>query len=269
MTPPLPPVVLTVAGSDPSGGAGVQADLKTIAALGAYGTSALTVATDCETLSGVQRVEPFPAAFVARQVERVAADIPPDAVKTGMLYDEAIIRAVAGAVAALGAPLVVDPVATTRRGERLLSDGAEAALVATMLPLATVVTPSLPEAARLTGLPVGSAAEIERAAVQLLDLGAQAAVVTGGHGDGPVAADCFAWPGGVEWLRADRLPRAMHGAGDTLSAAVAVGLARGLTVPDAVSQAKAYVTGAIQHAPALGRGNGPLAHGWASAHHTP
>lgn len=268
--PRQPPVVLTIAGSDPSGGAGMQADLATFAAFGAYGTCAIAVVTDCETLRGVEHVEAMPPAFVARQIERVAADIPSDAVKTGMLYDEAILRAVVGALRALGAvPLVVDPVATTRRGERLLTDGAEGVLLDELVPLAAIVTPSLPEAARLTGLPVRTPAEVERAAVRLLDLGAGAAVVTGGHGDGPTAADCFVWPGGIEWLRADRVPRAMHGAGDTFSAAVAVGLAWGLPVPDAVRRAKTYVTGAIRHAPALGRGNGPLAHGWMSQRHAP
>lgn len=265
-SPARPSVALTIAGSDPSGGAGLQADLKTFAALGVYGMSALTVATDCETLRGVTRVEAMPPAFVARQIERVWEDIPPGAVKTGMLYSEAIIREVAEALRLRGpVPLVVDPVMTTRRGERLLSDGAEAALARELLPLAAIATPSLPEAERLTGLPVGTRGEVERAAAKILELGAGAVVVTGGHGSGPTAADCFASDHGVEWLEAERAPREVHGAGDTFSAAVAAGLARGRGLPEAVRRAKAYVTGAVHHAPAVGRGNGPLGHGWEAA----
>ncbi len=259
-------VALTIAGSDPSGGAGLQADLKTFEALGVYGMSVVTVVTDCATDGGVQQVHEIPAAFVARQLGRVCRDIPPAAVKTGMLFGAAIIEAVAEAATRFAFPaFVVDPVMTTRRGERLLSDGAEHALVARLFPLATVVTPSLPEAERLTGLDVRSRAAMEQAAEALLALGPRAVVVKGGHLGGEDAPDLLADAGGHLWLEARRIPRVMHGAGDTFAAAITAGLARGLALRAAVEQAKAYVTGAIQHAPDVGHGNGPVAHGWRAA----
>jgi hydroxymethylpyrimidine/phosphomethylpyrimidine kinase len=260
-----PPVCLTVAGNDPSGGAGLAADLKTFAARGVYGMAALTVATDCETRAGVEEVEPMPPAFVRRQIARACADIPPQAAKTGMLFSEEIIRTVAEVVRERAfSAFVVDPVMTTRRGEPLLSEGAETALAEALLPLTTVATPSVPEAERLTGEPVQSRADMESAAAQVVALGADAAVVTGGHFDtgGEEAGDCFFDGDAVQWLDAERVPRAMHGAGDTLSAAIATELAKGHALPEAARQAKAYVTGAIRHAPELGHGNGPLRHAW-------
>lgn len=259
-----PPVALTIAGSDPSGGAGLQADLKTFAALGVYGMTVLTIATDCATDEGVQEVHAIPPAFVARQIERVCRDIPPHAVKTGMLYDEAVIEVVAEAARRFAFPaFVLDPVMTTRRAERLLSDGAEHALLERLLPLATVVTPSLPEAERLTGLRVRSREAMERAAEAVLALGPRAVVVKGGHlDDDPIAPDFFYDGREGRWLEAARVPRVMHGAGDTFAAAITAVLAQGRPLREAVEEAKHYVTGAILHAPTLGRGNGPLAHAW-------
>ncbi len=260
------PPVLTIAGSDPSGGAGMQADLKTFAACGVYGMAALTVATDCNTAYGVEQVEALPPAFVARQIDRVCADIPPQAVKTGMLFSEAIIRVVAEAAGRHAFPhFVVDPVITTRRGERLLSDGAEAALTEALLPLAAATTPSLPEAARLAGFPVETRADMERAARAIRALGPGAVIVTGGHLAGERAADCFFDGEEIVWLDAERVPQRMHGAGDSFSAALAAGLAQGLDVLSAARRAKAFVTGAVRHAPGLGRGNGPLGHAWHSS----
>ncbi len=258
------PVALTIAGSDPSGGAGLQADLKTFQALDVYGMSVVTVVTDCATDEGVQAVHEVPPVFVARQIERVCRDIPPGAVKTGMLHRTAVIEAVAEAAQRLVFPaFVVDPVMTTRRGERLLSDGAEHALVERLVPLATVVTPSLPEAERLTGLRVRSRAAMERAAEALLALGARAVVVKGGHlGDDQHAPDFFHDGSEGRWLEARRVARVMHGAGDTFAAAITASLARGRGLGEAVDDAKRYVTGAIRHAPDLGHGNGPLAHAW-------
>ena len=268
-----PPACLTIAGSDPSGGAGLQADLKSFAAMGVYGMSALTVATDCETQTGVEEVHALPPAFVRRQVDRVCADITPAAVKTGMLFEEEIIRTVAEAARAHGVsqdgstPLVVDPVMTTRRGERLLSDGAEAALVEALLPLATVVTPSLPEAERLVGRTVRTRKAMRQAAEALLDLGAgagpAAVIITGGHLDADTkAADLLFDADGMVWLEAKRVPRTLRGAGDAFSAALAAGLARGLDLRAAADRAKTFVTGAIREAPERGRGDRPLWHGW-------
>lgn len=260
-----PTVCLTIAGNDPSGGAGLAADLKTFAARGVYSMAVLTVATDCDTQAGVEEVQPMPPAFVRRQIARVCTDIPPQAVKTGMLFSEEIIRVVAEALCehAPQAALVVDPVMTTRRGERLLSDEAEETLADELFSLATVVTPSLPEAERLAGRRVLSRQDMEEAAAEIHALGPKAVCITGGHlGDDRPAADCFFDGDDILWLEAERAPRRMHGAGDTFSAATAGHVAQGVDVLEAVRQAKAYVTGAIRHAPRLGRGNGPLGHGW-------
>jgi hydroxymethylpyrimidine/phosphomethylpyrimidine kinase len=255
------PAVLTVGGSDPSGGAGVQADLKTFAALDAYGASVLTLATDCTT-AGVDDLHLLPPDFVVRQLERVASDLQPDAAKTGMLFDADLIEAVLATVDRLDlAPLVVDPVITTRRGETLLSPDAVAAMKR-LIEHATVVTPSRPEAAELAQMDVRTRRDVERAARAIRkDLGPAHVVITGGHADGDAAADC--WFDGAEarWLEAERQPYAVHGAGDTLSAALAVGLAEGHSVEPALRRAKAVVTEALRHAPDRGHGHRPLAHG--------
>jgi len=259
-TSPDTPPVLTIGGSDPSGGAGVQADLKTFAALGAYGMSVLTVVTDCTT-EGVEDLHVLPPSFVVRQLERVVEDVPPAAVKTGMLFDASLIQAVTDAMPRLGLDsLVVDPVMTTRRGETLLSPNAVEAM-RRLAGHATVVTPSRPEAAELAGMAVGTGSDVERAAQAIhADLAPEHVVVTGGHAGGESAADC--WFNGTEtrWLKADRQPYAVHGAGDSFSAALTVGLAAGRAVEDSIRGAKAFVTEAIRHAPDRGRGNRPPAH---------
>jgi hydroxymethylpyrimidine/phosphomethylpyrimidine kinase len=255
------PVILTVGGSDPSGGAGVQADLKTFAALDAYGASVLTLATDCTT-EGVGDLHRLPSDFVVQQLERVATDLQPDAVKTGMLFDADLIEAVIATVDRLDlALLVVDPVMTTRRGETLLSPDAVTAM-RKLAGRALVATPSRPEAAELALTGVRTRSDVERAARAIRkDLGPEHVVVTGGHADGDAAADC--WFDGTEarWLNAERQPYAVHGAGDTFSAALTVGLASGHSVEPALRWAKAVVTAAIRRAPDRGQGHRPLAHG--------
>ena len=223
-TAPSPPAVaLTIAGSDPSGGAGLQADLKTFQVQGVYGMSVLTVATDCETASGVEEVHALPPSFVIRQLRRVMADIPPDAVKTGMLYSAAIIRRVAAPLRSDPPSwLVVDPVMTTRQ-------------------------------------PVDTRADVEAAARALTANGPAAAVITGGHRDGP-AADCAAVNGTVIWLEAARREVCMHGAGDTFSAALASRLALGASLEAAIRDAKDVVTAAIRTASDLGSGTTPPGH---------
>ena len=254
------PAVLTVAGSDPSGGAGLQADLKTFAALGAYGMSVLTLATDCTT-EGVDDLHLVPSGFVVRQLERVVQDVPPAATKTGMLFDADLIEAVTEAIQQLDAgPLVVDPVMTTRRGEALLSPDAVAAM-RQLIGHATVITPSRPEAAELAEMDVCNRGDAEQAARAIHeDLGPTHVVVTGGHAGGDVAADCWFDGSEITWLEAERQPYAVHGAGDTFSAALTVGVARGLDVEPALQHAKRFVTEAIRHAPERGRGHRPLAH---------
>jgi hydroxymethylpyrimidine/phosphomethylpyrimidine kinase len=258
--PHAAPAVLTVGGSDPSGGAGVQADLKTFAALDAYGASVLTLATDCTT-AGVDDLHLLPPDFVARQLERVASDLQPDAVKTGMLFDAEIIERVTPTFDRLDlAPLVVDPVMTTRRGETLLSPDAVAAM-RELAGRALVATPSRPEAAELAQMDVRTRSDVERAAQAIHeDLGPAHVVVTGGHADGDVAADCWFDGAEVRWLEAERQPYAVYGAGDTFSAAVAVGLAAGGSVGRTLPRAKTLVTQAIRHAPDRGHGLRPLAH---------
>ncbi|WP_263818978.1 bifunctional hydroxymethylpyrimidine kinase/phosphomethylpyrimidine kinase [Salinibacter sp.] len=256
----LPPAVLTIAGSDPSGGAGLQADLKTFQALGTYGMSVLTVATDCETKTGVQEVRAFPSSFVDRQLERVTSDIPPQAIKTGMLYSRALIETVTAYVRADPRPwFVLDPVMTTRRGEALLPEAAESALRYDLLPLADVLTPSIPEAERLLHRPINSAPEREEAARSLADAGPQAVVVTGGHAQGP-ASDCAVINGQPMWFESERRDVTMHGAGDTFSAALTAALAHGLSLPKAVRNAKQFVAQSIQLAPNRGRGTTPPGH---------
>jgi hydroxymethylpyrimidine/phosphomethylpyrimidine kinase len=251
---------LTIAGSDSSGGAGIQADLKTFAAHGVFGMSAVTAVTAQNTL-GVTGVVALPAAFVAAQIDAVALDIPPDATKIGMLANAEIIAAVADAIARHRLPnVVLDTVMVAKSRARLLDAGAVAALRDRLLPLATVMTPNVPEAEALTGLTLTSVADLHRAARRLVDLGARAALVKGGHLDGP-ATDVL-WDGvTASELAADRIASVhTHGTGCTLSSAVAARLARGDDLVSACRAAKAYVTRAIAQAPGLGHGHGPLQH---------
>jgi hydroxymethylpyrimidine/phosphomethylpyrimidine kinase len=251
---------LTIAGSDSSGGAGIQADLKTFAAHGVFGMSAITAITAQNTL-GVTAVEALSPAIVSAQIDAVAVDIPPDAVKIGMLASAAIVDAVAAAIARHGPPnVVLDTVMIAKSRARLLDDEAIATLRDRLLPLALVVTPNVPEAEALTGLRITSTDDLAHAARRLVELGARAALVKGGHLDGP-AIDVL-WDGSaVLELRADRIEtRHTHGTGCTLSSAIAARLALGDDLVTACRSAKAYVTRAIAQAPGLGHGHGPLRH---------
>lgn len=252
-------VALTIAGSDPSGGAGLQADLKTFHQFGAYGTSVVTLVTVQNTVS-VSHAEPLDSALVAEQLSAVATDIPPAAAKTGALGSASVIETVAKWAAASTCPLVVDPVMISKHGARLLAPDAEAALREALLPRATLLTPNLPEATALSGIAVDDEATMRTAADQLLAMGAQAVLLKGGHLEGE-AADLFITPGGATWLRAPRLDTPhTHGTGCTYSAAITAGLATGLSLENAIRRAKAFVTRAISTAPGLGQGCGPLNH---------
>ena len=251
---------LTIAGSDSSGGAGIQADLKTFAAHGVFGMSAITAVTAQNTL-GVSGIETMSPALVTAQIDAIAVDIPPDATKIGMLANAEIVEAVALALERLRLPnLVLDTVLVAKSGAKLLDEDAVAALRDRLLPLANVVTPNVPEAEALTGLPMGSIRDLHRAAKRLVELGAGAALVKGGHLDGP-AVDVL-WDGSEAFeLSAERIDsRHTHGTGCTLSAAIAARLALGDDVVSACRAAKAYVTRAIKDAPGLGHGHGPLGH---------
>ena len=252
---------MTIAGSDSGGGAGIQADLKTFAALGVYGTSALTAITAQNTL-GVTDVLELPATLIRSQIDAIVSDIGTDAVKTGMLSSSEIITTVADKLDEHGlTTLVVDPVMVAKGGDRLLREEAVEALRSVLVPRATVVTPNVPEAEVLTGLEIRSTDDQKEAARLLVEeIGAANAVVKGGHLDGPATDVLY---DGTEFLTytAERIDTPnTHGTGCTFASAVAAGLAMGLPVPDAVRDAKDYVTAAIRTNFPMGGGHGPLNH---------
>jgi hydroxymethylpyrimidine/phosphomethylpyrimidine kinase len=263
MTPPLPRV-LTIAGSDSGGGAGIQADLKTMLALGVHGMSVVTAVTAQNSL-GVQGYWELPPEAVTAQLASVLGDIGADAVKTGMLASAAIVTAVCDGLAALGpaaVPVIVDPVAVSKHGDSLLAADAVAAIRDRLLPLATMVTPNLPEAEMLSGLPIAGEADMLAAARAIGALGPRWVLVKGGHLPGdPV--DLLVGDDGVIRYPGPRIAsRHTHGTGCTLASAIAAELALGADVPGAVAAARAYVTGAIAGGFALGAGIGPVDHGW-------
>ncbi len=249
---------LTIAGSDSGGGAGIQADLRTFTAHGVFGLSAITAITAQNTVT-VTRVLPLPADMVTAQIDAVLDDFEVSAAKIGMLATADIAAAVADALDRHGlAPVVLDPVMVAKGGARLLDDAAVAILRDRLLRRAAVVTPNVPEAEALTGRQIRAVDDLRSAAVRLVELGARAAVVKGGHLDGP-AVDVFYDGQAFVTLSADRIDsRHTHGTGCTFSAALAARLAQGDALADAVRAAKAYVTRAIERAPGLGRGAGPL-----------
>ena len=255
-------VALTIAGSDSGGGAGIQADLKTFSALGVYGASALTAVT-AQNTRGVFGVEAISPAMVAAQIAAVLDDIPVGAVKIGMLANPDVIAAVAGALAGRGLPVVLDPVMVAKSGDALLADEAVAALRERLLPLATVLTPNLPEAARLLGeAPAGARPAIRAQGERLRALGARWVLMKGGHAEGPVCIDRLLGPEPARFDAPRHQTRTTHGTGCTLSAAIAAGLARGQGVPAAVAEAHTYLQGAIRAADGLciGSGHGPVHH---------
>ena len=251
---------MTIAGSDSGGGAGIQADLKTFAALGVYGTSVITAIT-AQNTQRVAGVLELPAEMVAAQIDAVVSDIGADAVKTGMLASAAIIEVVAAKVREHRlSNLVVDPVMVAKSGDRLLREDAVAALKEKLLPLALVITPNLPEAEVLVGHAIDSPDTTRRAAEEIVALGARTVVVKGGHREGP-AVDLFYDGFSFHEYTAVRVDtNNTHGTGCTFASAIAAGLARGSSVRDAVAMAKAYVTKALQHAYPVGHGHGPVHH---------
>ena len=255
--------VLIVAGSDSGGGAGIQADLKAVTAMGAFGATAITALTAQNTL-GVHGVLPVAPDFIRQQIRVVLEDIGADAVKTGMLHDTPTIEAVCDEVAALapGVAFVADPVMIAKGGHALLLPEAVETLKRRLLPLATLITPNLPEAEVLCGMAIRDVAAMRRAAEMLLTLGVPAVLLKGGHLEGPVVTDLLATDDGtVEAFEAPRaVTRHTHGTGCTLASAIAAGLAQGMALRGAVVRALAYVRAAIAAAPGYGQGHGPLDH---------
>ena len=251
---------MTIAGSDSGGGAGIQADLKTFAALGVYGTSALTAITAQNTV-GVTSVHEIPTEIIAAQIEAVLTDIGADAVKTGMLANSAIVEVVCRQLKDFRVTaLVVDPVMVAKSGDSLLHQDAVEALRTLLVPLATVVTPNIPEAEVLTGVKIVSDDDMRRASASIVSMGAGSVVVKGGHRDGP-ATDLFYDGDRFQEFTAPRIDtKNTHGTGCTFASAVAAGLAKGLPLLEAVAQAKEFVTAAIGRSFPIGRGHGPLNH---------
>ncbi|GLX68780.1 bifunctional hydroxymethylpyrimidine kinase/phosphomethylpyrimidine kinase [Paenibacillus glycanilyticus] len=254
---------LTIAGSDSGGGAGIQADLKTFQELGAYGMSALTAITAQNTL-GVQGVFPVAKEAVKAQIHSVGSDIGVDALKTGMLFSAEIIEEVAEAIAFFGwSKVVVDPVMIAKGGAALLQVEAVRALTRKLLPLTMIVTPNIPEAEHLTGMPIRNMADKLEAAKKLAGCGARYVLIKGGHEAGAEAVDLLYDGSGYMELTGKRIETARtHGTGCTFSAALTAGLAQGLSVEEAVRQAKAYIQAAIEDGILIGSGHGPTNH-WA------
>ena len=254
---------LTIAGSDSGGGAGIQADLKTFAAHGVFGTCAVTAIT-AQNTRGVMAWQAVPADLVGAQMEAVAGDIGVDAVKIGMLATAAIVEAVAAGIAALDLPqVVVDPVMIAKGGDRLLEEDAVAAMRAELLPRAHIVTPNVPEAEVLADLTIRSVGDMREAGLRILAMGPRVVLVKGGHLAGPECIDVACSAGAIFEMRRERIAtRHTHGTGCTLSSAIAANLALGLPDRDAIEQARDYLDGALRHAPGLGGGHGPLNHFW-------
>jgi hydroxymethylpyrimidine/phosphomethylpyrimidine kinase len=255
------PVVLTIAGSDSGAGAGIQADLKTFAALGVYGVTVITAITAQNTV-GVRAVQDIDPDVIAAQLDAVAEDFSIAALKTGMLSSAAIIQAVvAGVKRHALRPLVVDPVMIAKSGDRLLHADAVETLRRRLLPLAQVVTPNIPEAEVLSGLQIRTQADRVAAGRAIMGLGAHAVVIKGGHSDEDPIVDLLVDPEGVHEFRAARIATAStHGTGCTFSAAIAAALGRGEDLVAAVGEARAYLSSALAQAPGLGHGHGPLNH---------
>ncbi|MGH8888504.1 MAG: bifunctional hydroxymethylpyrimidine kinase/phosphomethylpyrimidine kinase [Acidothermaceae bacterium] len=262
MTPlPTPPRVLTIAGSDSGGGAGIQADLKTMLACGVHGMSVVTAVT-AQNSVGVQGYWPLPAAAVTAQLDSVLTDIGVDAVKTGMLASSELVSLVAARLRDVDVPVVADPVGVSKHGDSLLAADALAAVRDELLPVATLVTPNLYEVAQLTGVKVDDETGMHAAAEAVHALGPRWVLVKGGHLPGDAVDVLFDGEQVIEFRSPRFDNRHTHGTGCTLASAIASYLAWGHAMPEAVAAAKRYVSGAIEHGFALGSGIGPVDHGW-------
>ena len=254
-------VALSIAGSDPSGGAGLQADLKTFHRLGVYGEAVVTLIT-VQNTRGVTRVEVMAPDLVVEQIHAVCCDIPPQAAKIGALGNSAVVEAVAAEAQSFTFPLVIDPVMISKHGAPLIDEPAPRALMTYLIPRAFLLTPNLEEATVLAGFPVTDIASMRKAAEKLVSLGAKNVLVKGGHLDADDAVDVLFEPGhGFREFSSPRITtQHTHGTGCTYSAAITAELAKGSTLREAVGNAKKFITEAIRTAPGLGSGTGPLNH---------
>ncbi len=254
--------VLIVAGSDSGGGAGIQADIKSVSALGVFASTAITALT-AQNTQGVHGVMPVPVEFIDQQMNVVLSDIGADCVKTGMLHDSAVIETVVTALErdAAETPVVVDPVMVAKGGAALLQDEAVSTLRGRLVPRATVLTPNVPEAEALTGRELQGEDDMEAMGRELFDLGPKAVLLKGGHMEGPVVRDMLITESGIRYYENPRIDTPhTHGTGCTLASSTAAGIAKGLTIEEAVAQAEAYLHKAIASAPGLGSGHGPVNH---------
>lgn len=257
-----PARLLIIAGSDSGGGAGIQADIKAATMMGVYAATAITAVTVQNTL-GVTGVHPIPLDILVDQARAVLSDIGADAIKTGMLGSVETVETVASLLDEAAVPAVIDPVMIAKGGAALLEDRAVGAVRTLMVSRAALLTPNAPEAAALTGLTIASTDDLRRAGEALLAMGAKAVLMKGGHLQGPRLIDVLMTRHGEMLLESERVDTVhTHGTGCTLASACAAGLAKGLPLEQAVAEAWAYVAEAIRRAPGLGKGHGPIAHGW-------
>ena len=248
-----PPVVLTIGGSDPTGGAGIQADLKTFQHFGLHGLSVITAVT-VQNTRGVISTNPVSAELVAAQLGALAEDVKIDAIKIGMLTTVEVVRVVADFVKDLHVPTVIDPILASTNGVRFLDDAGSEALKNLLCPLASILTPNIPEASFLSGDSIGSEAEMVQAALRLNEAGAKSVLLKGGHAAGPEARDLFFDGTEVEWFSAPRSTKQVHGTGCVLSSAIATGLALGMPIRESIIAAKDFITEMIEQASPLGHG---------------
>lgn len=262
MTKPRQARILIIAGSDSGGGAGIQADIKTVTMLGGYAATAVTAVTVQDT-TGVHDIFPIPVSVIVAQIEAVLADIGADAVKIGMLGSRAVIEAVAGALTDVSVPIVLDPVMVAKGGAHLLPPEAVEALQSLLVPMADLVTPNIIEAEALSGMKIKSPEDARAAGEVILGLGAKAVLVKGAHLKGDMITDWLVTPGRAkEWLDARIETKQTHGTGCTMASAVATGLAQNMPLEQATWRARDYVRQAIMAAPGIGQGHGPLGHSW-------
>jgi hydroxymethylpyrimidine kinase/phosphomethylpyrimidine kinase/thiamine-phosphate diphosphorylase len=251
--------ILTIAGSDSGGGAGIQADLKTITLLGSYGMSAITALT-AQNSTGVSGIHPCPADFVTEQINAVLSDFGTDIIKTGMLFSAEIVRIVAGHLATSNIPAVIDPVMIAKGGAALLKPEAVQCLKDEIIPNAFLLTPNLPEAEALVGFAVRNETDMEKAAIRLQEMGARYVLIKGGHLE-TTAVDLLLTDGDLHRFRSERFAtRHTHGTGCSYAAAIASFLAQGEPIEQAVGRAKQFISEAIRTAPGLGKGHGPINH---------